>query len=62
MKFYLPKHGEIRTVKRFTLFPIIHDGIIYWLELVALYQKFDALGAKWKTISVRSIKLGERIN
>lgn len=47
MKLHITKHGDIRYVKRFALFPIRIDDEGYWLEVVYIAQKYD--DGRWCT-------------
>lgn len=52
MKFKLPKHGDTRVVKRFTLFPIKIKGYMYWLQFIKIYQIYDVTKNKWVNESI----------
>ena len=35
-----PKHGDVRTIKRFAWFPIDAGNITVWLDVVYIDQKY----------------------
>ena len=42
-----PNHGEIKTVKKFLILPVMIDNEIRWLEIK---YKFDFIYEKWEAI------------
>lgn len=54
VKHYDPQHGDVRTVKRFCLFPRYFYGTWVWLEWVFLVQEYDSNYADdgWKTTAI----------
>lgn len=40
MRWYAPKRGDVRVIKKFAIFPITINGETRWLEWVRIRQTF----------------------
>lgn len=45
-----PNHGEIKTVKKFLILPVMIDNEIRWLETATIKYKFNFIYEKWEAI------------
>ena len=47
MRFYAPVTGDKRVIRKFALFPIKINGVIYWLEWVSIHQSYNTKHSGW---------------
>lgn len=62
MRWVKPQPLDIRTRKRFTLFPIEHNKTTYWLETVTVEECYECLGLNYFYVPIYKWVIKKVIN
>ena len=47
MKFYRPRAGDQREIRKFAWHPMKIDNCIYWLECITIHQSYNTKYSGW---------------
>ena len=47
MKFYRPRAGDQREIRKFAWHPMKIDNCIYWLEWITIHQSYNTKYSGW---------------
>lgn len=62
MRWKLPEDGDIKLIKKFLLFPRIHEHTIYWLETVTLKFRYSTRRDKFHHSGWQLVDIIEKYN